>query len=227
MYANWGHAPGKTTPIRCKLPTMVTAGNPTGICISDSLTSYNLMKDTDRTFVKDQPRSLYGVNVAGGSEAVRYFVSGEVDEEIGPIEMPKYEIARFNAQGIDVRKEWLHPEYAARMNFRGNLSAALSPTFDVNVNTGFARNENRLPPSGSAFEALYYVGMQNYGYKGCPGWCGALWARQESDRFGHRPAQRILPVCAGRRHAALSPATASAHAHELERQLASAFVVGE
>ena len=169
MYANWGHAPGKTTPIRCKLPTMVTAGNPTGICISDSLTSYNLMKDPDRTFVKDQPRSLYGVNVAGGSEAVRYFVSGEVDEEIGPIEMPKYEIARFNAQGIDVRKEWLHPEYAARMNFRGNLSAALSPTFDVNVNTGFARNENRLPPSGSAFEALYYVGMQNYGYKGCPG----------------------------------------------------------
>ena len=52
------------------------------------------------------------------------------------------------------------------MNFRANLSAAVSPTFDVSVSTGFARNENRLPPSGSAFEALYYVGMQNYGFKG-------------------------------------------------------------
>ena len=169
MYANWGHRPGSTTAVRCKLPTMVTPKNPGGDCISDSLTSYNLMQDQDRTFVKTQPRSLYGLNVSGGSEALRYFISGDVDEEFGPVEMPRYEIDRFNAAKIDVRKEWLHPLAAAKMNFRSNLSAALSPTFDVTASAGFARNENRLPPSGSAFEALWYVGMQNYGYKGCPG----------------------------------------------------------
>lgn len=169
MYANWGHRPGTTTAVRCKLPTMVTPKNPGGDCISDSLTSYNLMQDQERTFVKTQPRSLYGVNVSGGSDALRYFMSGEVDEEFGPVEMPKYEIARFDAAQIPVRKEWLHPLAAAKMNFRSNVSAALSPTFDVTASAGFARNENRLPPSGSAFEALWYVGMQNYGYKGCPG----------------------------------------------------------
>jgi TonB-linked SusC/RagA family outer membrane protein len=170
MYANFGHRPGTTGPaVRCKLPTMVTAKNPGGDCISDSISTYNLMKDQDRTFVKDQPRSLYGVNVSGGSDVLRYFISSEIDDEIGPIEMPAFEIARFNAQHIDVRKEWLHPEAATKMNFRSNLSAALSPTLDVNVSAGFARNENRIPPSGSAFEALYYIGMQNYGYKGCPG----------------------------------------------------------
>jgi TonB-linked SusC/RagA family outer membrane protein len=166
MYASWGHAPGGTTPLRCKLATMVTPKFAGGNCIQDSLTSYNLMKDKDRTFVHDEPRSLYGVNVSGGNDAVRYFASGEVDDEFGPVEMPAFEIQRFNAAGIPVRKEWLHPEAATKMNFRANLSATVSPTFDVSVSTGFARNENRLPPSGSAFEALYYVGMQNYGFKG-------------------------------------------------------------
>jgi len=166
MYANWGHAPGKTAPLRCKIATMVTAGNPGGNCISDSLTSYNLMKDPDLTFVKTQPRSLYGMNVAGGSEALRYFVSGEVDDELGPVQMPAFEVRRFDASHVSVRPEWLNPEAATKMNFRANLSAAISPTFDVTVSSGFARNENRLPPSGSAFEALYYTGMQNYGFKG-------------------------------------------------------------
>jgi outer membrane receptor protein involved in Fe transport len=166
MYANWGHKPATTTPIRCLLATMDTPKYTGGVCVSDSLTSYNLMKDPDRTFVKTTPRSLYGLNVSGGTEAVRYFVSGSVDEEIGPIEMPKFEIDRYKAANIPVRKEWLHPEYAQKMNFRANLSASLNPKFDLSVSTGFARNENRLPSSGSAFEAIYYVGMQNYGFKG-------------------------------------------------------------
>jgi TonB-linked SusC/RagA family outer membrane protein len=170
MYANWGHRPtGASGAVRCKLATMVTPKNPGGDCISDSLTSYNLMKDGERTFVHDTPRSLYGMNVSGGSDALRYFVSGEVDDELGPVKMPAFEVARFNAAQVPVRKEWLYPEAATKMNFRSNLSAALSPTFDVDISAGFARNENRLPPSGSSFEALYYTGMQNYGYKGCPG----------------------------------------------------------
>jgi TonB-linked SusC/RagA family outer membrane protein len=166
MYANWGHAPNGTAPLRCKLATMVTSKFSGGNCISDSLTSYNLMKDPDRTFVHNEPRSLYGVNVSGGNDAVRYFASGDVDDELGPVQMPAFEIQRFDAAHVSVRPEWLHPEAATRMNFRANLSATVSPTFDVSVSTGFARNENRLPPSGSAFEALYYVGMQNYGFKG-------------------------------------------------------------
>ena len=172
MYANFGHAPGAAAgspSIRCKIATMVTTGNPGGNCISDSITTYNLMQDKDRTFVHTGARSLYGVNVSGGSDQLRYFLSSDVDDETGPIQMPQFEIDRFNAQGVSVRKEWFHPEAATKMNFRGNLNAAINPKLDVNFNSGFSRNENRIPPSGSSLEALYYVGVQNYGYKGCPG----------------------------------------------------------
>ena len=161
MYANWGHAPGSATPIRCKIATM----GPT-TCISDSLTSYNLLKDKDRTFIHDGNRHMVGAQVSGGNEAVRFFVSAEGEREIAPIKMPGFEVARFEAQKIPVRGEWLRPEAGDKLSFRANLNAALSPKLDISVNTGFGSTYNRVPPSGSAFEALVYVGMMNYGFKG-------------------------------------------------------------
>jgi TonB-linked SusC/RagA family outer membrane protein len=161
MYMNWGRTTtGATT--RCRIATM----SPT-TCTADSLTSYLLLRDDkERTFIKDGWRNLYGMNVSGGNQAVRFFVSAEADNEIGPIEMPAYEIERFKNEKVEVLEQWLHPIAQAKLNFRTNLNATLSPKLDIAVNAGFARNDNRFPPSGAAFEAIYYVGMMNYGYKG-------------------------------------------------------------
>jgi TonB-linked SusC/RagA family outer membrane protein len=163
MYANWGHSPSNpSVSIRCKIATMTPS-----TCISDSLTSYLLLRDDkDVTFVKDGWRNLYGMNVSGGNQSVRFFVSGEADNEIGPIEMPQYEVARFHAEKTEVLEQWMHPIAQAKLNFRTNLNATVNPKLDLAVNAGFARTDNRFPPSGAAFEAIYYVGMMNYGFKG-------------------------------------------------------------
>jgi TonB-linked SusC/RagA family outer membrane protein len=162
MYMNWGkNASGAT--VRCRIATATVAAS---ACTSDSLTSYLLMRDKDRTFVIDGWRNLYGMNVSGGTQTVRFFVSGEADNEIGPAEMPQFERDRFAAEKTEVLEQWMHPIAQAKLNFRTNLNATLSPELDIAVNAGFARTENRFPPSGAAFEALYYVGMMNYGYKG-------------------------------------------------------------
>jgi len=170
MYANWGHDPANPTrTIRCQLATMVTSKNPGGACVSDSLTHYNWLRDPQNTFIKLGRGSLYGMNVSGGTDIVRFFASADLDNEIGPIEMPWYEIRRFDSLHIGVRDEWKHPSAQQRASFRGNLSAALSPKLDLNLNTGFGKVDNRIPPESDLIIALYYVGMQNYGYKGCPG----------------------------------------------------------
>jgi TonB-linked SusC/RagA family outer membrane protein len=167
MYANFGHdSSGNVT--RCQLSSMVTPQF-AGSCFSDSLTHYNWMKDPQNTFVHLGRGSLIGANVSGGNPNVRFFASGDIDNEIGPIQMPWYEVQRFDSLHVGVRNEWFHPEAQQRASFRGNLSAALSPTFDLNVNTGFSKLDNRIPPESDLIIALYYVGMQNYGYKGCPG----------------------------------------------------------
>jgi TonB-linked SusC/RagA family outer membrane protein len=174
MYANFGHNVFTGAVSRCQLATMITPANPASLangvtCQSDSLTHYNWMKDPENTFVHLGRGTLFGGNVSGGNEAVRFFASGDIDNEIGPIQMPSYEVQRFNAGHIGVRDEWFHPSAQQRGSFRGNMSAALSPTFDLNLNTGFSKLDNRIPPESDLIIALYYVGMQNYGYKGCPG----------------------------------------------------------
>ncbi len=168
MYANFGHDPKSGSVKRCQIATMVTTANPGGDCVSDSLTSYNWLKDPDNTFVHLGHGSLFGGNVSGGSDLVRYFASADVDNETGPIQMEKWEVARFDAAHVPVRDEWFHPEAQQRSSFRGNLSASLSPKFDLNISSGFSKLDNRIPPESDLIIALYYVGMQNYGYKGCP-----------------------------------------------------------
>jgi TonB-linked SusC/RagA family outer membrane protein len=172
MYANFGHDPVTGNVVRCQLATMVTPKFSVADgaqCASDSLTHYNWMKDPDNTFVHLGQGTAFGMNVNGGTDAVRFFVSGDIDNEIGPIQMPTYEVQRFNAQNIPVRNEWFHPSAQQRSSFRGNLNAQLSPTFDLNFTSGFSKLDNRIPPESDLIIALYYVGMQNYGYKGCPG----------------------------------------------------------
>jgi TonB-linked SusC/RagA family outer membrane protein len=161
MYANWGHAPGKTTPIRCQLATMGPS-----TCISDSLTSYNLMEDDSKTFVHMGRRNQYGVSVSGGNDAVRFFTSADIDNEYGPLQMPGFEVARFDSLRVPVRDEWFHPQAQQKASFRANLNASPSPKFDVSVQTGFSKNDNRIMPESDLIIALYYVGMQNYGFKG-------------------------------------------------------------
>jgi TonB-linked SusC/RagA family outer membrane protein len=171
MYANFGHDPVTGKVKRCQVFSMVTPNfTPAqgADCISDSLTHYNWMTDPQNTFVHTGKGSLYGLNVTGGTEQVRYFVSGDADNEIGPIQMPWYDVQRFDSTHVGVRDEWFHPEAQQRSSFRGNLTASLSPKFDLNVSSGFVKQDNRIPPESDLIIALYYVGMQNYGYKGCP-----------------------------------------------------------
>jgi TonB-linked SusC/RagA family outer membrane protein len=166
MYANWGHDPVTLKPKRCLLSSMITSANPGGNCVSDSLTSYNYMTDPSRTFVHDGNGKMFGGNVSGGTSAVRFFASGDYDDEIGPIKMQDFYIQRFDSLHVNVEDEWIHPSAMQRANFRGNLTASLSPKFDLSVNSGFSTMYNRIPPESDLIISLYYVGMQNYGFKG-------------------------------------------------------------
>ncbi|HTE44596.1 MAG TPA: TonB-dependent receptor plug domain-containing protein, partial [Gemmatimonadaceae bacterium] len=95
QYANFGHKIGQTAPIRCQLYVMQTpafSAAQGATCISDSLTSYNNLTDPDQTFIHLGRGSLYGANVSGGNDAVRFYVSSDLDHEFGPIQMPQSDI---------------------------------------------------------------------------------------------------------------------------------------
>ena len=56
----------------------------TGACIKDSVTSLNIIEVPELTPLATGNRDQYGVQVSGGNDAMRYFVSGDLENEIGP-----------------------------------------------------------------------------------------------------------------------------------------------
>jgi TonB-linked SusC/RagA family outer membrane protein len=143
-YALWGHNPSSSTPtkpIRCQLATQT----PT-TCVSDSLTSINIAMDPSISPIANGKNYNYGGQVSGGTDAVRYFVSGDLFNEIGTYHMPTF-AQNFlrDSMGTALRDEWVNPEALQRQNMRVNLNAALSPKIDLSLNTGFSKSDQRIP----------------------------------------------------------------------------------
>ena len=172
QYANFGHKIGATAQIRCQIPVMETPSFTQAqgaTCQKDSLTSYNFLEDPDNTFIHLGRGSLYGVQASGGSDAVRFFVSGDMNDEFGPIQMAQHDIDFYNnVRHESVSDQMLHPRQAHLMNFRTNLSASLSPRLDLSANAGWGRSVNYVEPDNVSIIGLLYTGQNSYGWKGCP-----------------------------------------------------------
>ncbi len=174
-YAIWGHAPGTTAQIRCFLSTLGANS-----CIQDSLTSLNIAKDKELSSIHPGTRSLYGGQISGGLEAVRYFFAGSLENEIGPLKMPGFAMRQLDSLKIPIRDEWMYPEALQRENVRVNVSASLSPKTDLAVSVGFVKSDQRLAQSdnnviglvpamldspGFAHAGLGYTNLDPVGYE--------------------------------------------------------------
>ena len=173
QYANFGHTPANPTKeIRCQLPFMVTSQFSIAQgaqCIKDSLTSYDPFSDPSNTMIGLGRGSLFGLSVSGGNEAVRYFSSASLDNEFGAVQMPAQDIRWFqDSLHTPVTDDMLHPRNSQKVNVRTNLSASLSPKFDLTANAGFGKSDISIEPDNSLLISLLYVGQAGYGYKGCP-----------------------------------------------------------
>jgi TonB-dependent SusC/RagA subfamily outer membrane receptor len=106
-YCAVGHSPTiASTRVRCQLATMT----PT-TCIADSLTSINIPMDKNLSPIRNGHNTNYGLQISGGNEALRYFVSGQLFDEVGTYQMPEF-AQRFlaDSQHTPLRDEWVHPK---------------------------------------------------------------------------------------------------------------------
>jgi TonB-linked SusC/RagA family outer membrane protein len=159
-WAIWGHAPATpATQIRCFNSTLSS-----GTCIRDSVTFLNIISDKRFTPISTGNRDQYGLQVNGGTDAIRYFVSGDMENETGPLKMPGLDVDRFNAQNISVRDEWLRPEFLQNASLRSNLSAALTPQFDITVTAGYVKTNQRLGQTDNNFNSVFYQAMMAPGF---------------------------------------------------------------
>ncbi|MEP6494577.1 MAG: SusC/RagA family TonB-linked outer membrane protein [bacterium] len=169
-YALWGHTaanPTAANPVRCNL---VTVGQ--GTCIVDSTTSANMFEESNSGIgmLATVPHSQFGGQVSGGNDALRFFISSDITNELGPVKMPGAFISRFDsikvaqALQIGVRDEWVRPEMFQRANVRTNINAAISPKLDMSINAGFGKTDQRLPNVDNNTFSYLYNSYQNPGF---------------------------------------------------------------
>ncbi|HWJ12572.1 MAG TPA: SusC/RagA family TonB-linked outer membrane protein [Gemmatimonadaceae bacterium] len=159
QYAVFGkNAAGTTT--RCVLETIANK-----TCFPDSTSSFNPMKDPELSPVHSGHRDSYGANVSGGSDAVRFFVSGDMENEIGPIKMPAFARAFLDSIGDPAKDHEIYPEAFQRQTVRANLNAALSPTFDLGVNSAWTNRNQRLPQTDNNTVSIFATALKNPGFR--------------------------------------------------------------
>jgi TonB-linked SusC/RagA family outer membrane protein len=163
-FAIWGHKPNAAAgavPIRCLLRDL-----PGGACIEDSTTSLNIIDVPNLTPLATGNRNQYGSQVSGGSDLMRYYVSADIENETGPIQLPKIETARFDSLRTPIRDEWRDPENLQGQTVRANVNASPSANFDLNVSAGFAKDNQRFAETDNNFNSVFYQSMMSPGFIG-------------------------------------------------------------
>jgi TonB-linked SusC/RagA family outer membrane protein len=127
-----------------------------GQCTIAGLFHKNLMRDEPYRSLKTAYRYQYGAQVTGGSDAARYFVAAEFEDQEGIFRMPQSEIDFLrNIRGdVPIPETQLEPNHLRRINLRTNLSAALSSKADVSLALGYTNNDNLIPQTGDNLEGV-------------------------------------------------------------------------
>ena len=159
-YTLWGHAPAGSTR-NCLNPLLSQIS--TGVCLSDSLTSFNLWSTPRTTPLGTGSRKKGGVQLSGGQQNLRFFASGEYEHEYGVFKIPEFDVQRFDTLHIPIKDEWAHPSELARGSFRANIDANISPKFDASFSSGFITSRNRLPTIDNN---AYGIGSNGFGGPG-------------------------------------------------------------
>ena len=126
-----------------------------GQCQIEQLYRLSLMDDDDTTPFGTGMRSQLGGSVSGGSDLLRYFVSGESERELGVVKMPAREVDYLRTErGTDVPFEQRRPNEQKKNSGRLNVSANPTNQLNLNVASAIIANDIRLPQLGDNFQSM-------------------------------------------------------------------------
>jgi TonB-linked SusC/RagA family outer membrane protein len=118
-----------------------------GTCVQDSVTSYNLHKDKEATPYGVGYRQSHGLQLRGGTEALRYFLHGEWEDEGGRFKLTEFDQRWLSARGLNLRSDQRNPNAMNRISARSNLDLDVSPRATVSLSAGYVNQLVRLPRS--------------------------------------------------------------------------------
>jgi TonB-linked SusC/RagA family outer membrane protein len=189
-YTPWGHSTDGTNTVE-QCPLLAVAAN---TCVQDSITTFTPLKVPSLTPLGTGSRGDYGLQVSQGGP-IRYFVSGNYENETGYLKMPTADREIYEALrgGQTLSSDELHPNYVDKYSGRVNLATALAPTADFSLSVALLQN-NAQVPSGS----ILALGEEGPGSRDSPGNAdGWLSGIRPGDYFVQRHKEDVTHFTAG------------------------------
>ena len=118
-----------------------------GACTQDSVTSFNLHKDSETTPYGIGYRQQHGLQIRGGTDIIRFFAHGEFEDEDGVTKVPEFEERYLASHSRTLLPSQKNPNRLSRNTARTNLNVMLSPKADLAINAGYTSEDIRLPMS--------------------------------------------------------------------------------
>jgi len=141
-YYGWRGTSTRNNGVQCFLSQVAS-----GACTQDSVTVYNPTKDGESTPFGTGYRQQHGLQLRGGSEAVRFFLHGEWEDEDGVTQVPQFERRYLGARGFSLLPEQESPNRLTRVTTRANFNFTLPRNADVAISAGYTTQDLRLPRS--------------------------------------------------------------------------------
>ena len=146
-YRGWRNTSTASNATQCFLSQTKQNGATAPVCAQDSVTKYNLFKDKDATPYGWGYRQQHGLQLRGGTDAMRYFVSGEYEDEDGVTKVAEFDkryMARTNRSLSDIQQS---PNRLTRGTGRVNLNITLPRNADMAFGVSYNSQDIRLPMS--------------------------------------------------------------------------------
>ena len=175
-YANWGHCVGTgctaaelANPVRCSLVTMSAGIRPNAACVERQRHRRPTCSEHGHLADSRSASETERLQVSGGADAVRFFVSGDIENEIGPLKMP-----RFFARSVStstkhaVRGEWIHPSKVPAQSACARTSARRLAQVRPQHDAAFSNTDQRLAAVGQQRQQLLLQRAERPGFiQGC------------------------------------------------------------
>ena len=165
-YWSWGRNIGAggvlgTTAIHCTV-----AASALSQCKIDSLTNYNPWTAALSDPYANGPRGEGGLQVSGGNDIVKYFMSIDREDETGPYKMPGPEVDRITtARGLAPRQDQIRPNRLKNTSLRGSFNFPIGRNANLDISTSYADRDLTTPFDGTFFAGLSNQLFSAPGYK--------------------------------------------------------------
>jgi TonB-linked SusC/RagA family outer membrane protein len=159
-YYSWGHSTdGKNTPVECPLiaPFYSPYGSTEKTCAVDSVTQWSPLNHKATSLFGTGTRAKYDASVSGGTDAVRYYVSGGLSNETGIVRMPSVFRELADTANVGLPSAAYQPNSEQERSVRVNTAIRLGSTADLSATGSYLANYQQTPDASGLYENVLYA----------------------------------------------------------------------